>query len=501
MLKYIANILFLLLCISVSGQELPDSPVIDTVSVEPINVKGNVYISWQAMDPAKIKGYIIYRDLKTSLDQENWQNLDTVYGATNTSYTDVNSNADGEYEFYIIRSFDYSNNKSLLSNSFSTIYTFPYIEEENCKKLIRVHWDYHPHWNVDFDHFDVYCSEDYAPYQKIATVSGNERDYKDFNINDQTSYSFFVRATLANGKTVTSNSVRTFTNFPSNTKYLNANYASVQGKAIHMEFLLDDSADVRNYRIVRTDTFNGTFKTIYEINDYTPKILSYNDYTADIYKVHYYKIQAVDLCGNVYFESNIAKNIVLNVENNDKFQPTITWDGYLNWLGGVEKYNLYRVIENDKKLIYTTYNGIKYYKDNIPDYELKKLSSNLCYEVEAIEGNDNPYGIKAKSISARVCIEQKPKVFMPNAFTPDNDKINDEFKPSLLFVSQKNYLFRIFDRWGFLIYETNNTSDAWNGKLKNGKYCPEGVYKYYLQYQDFEGNVNELSGNVTLLRY
>jgi len=61
------------------SQELPDSPVIDTVSVEPVNIKGDVYISWQEMDPSKIKAYIIYRDLKTSIDNENWENLDTIW--------------------------------------------------------------------------------------------------------------------------------------------------------------------------------------------------------------------------------------------------------------------------------------------------------------------------------------------------------------------------------------------------------------------------------------
>ena len=499
MLKRILYIL-ILLSIKTIAQE-PNPPVIDTVSVEPVNVKGDVYISWEAMDPNEVAGYIIYRDLKTSLDLENWENLDTVWGANNTSYIDQTSNADGEYEFYIMRSFNHQGDKSLLSQSFSTIYTFPYIEKEDCKNLIRVHWDYHQHWQVSFNHFDIYCSKDYGPYQKVGTVDGSLRDFKYFDVNDQTSYSFFVRATLANGKTVTSNSVRTYTNFPSVTKYLNADYATVENKAIKLEFLLDDSADVRNYTIVRSDSINGVYKPIYTINNYLPKFLVYYDTKADIYTKHYYKIQAVDLCGNSYFESNLAQNIVINVSSNDDFQPVITWDTYNSWLGGVKQYNLYRIINDQKTLIYTTYNAINYFKDNIPDEELRKLSSNLCYEVEVVEGDGNPYGIRGVSKSAKKCITQEAKVFVPNAFTPDNNKINDSFKPSLLFVSPENYVFEIYDRWGMLIFRTTDIDKAWEGKLESGKYCPEGSYVYYIVYQDFYGNVNTISGTVSLLRY
>ena len=269
MLKQIITILFLLI-VFLGFSQLPDSPVFDTVSVEPISTKGNVYVTWKPVNDPAVKGYIIYRDLKTSLDVPNWQNLDTVWGATSTYYEDVTSNADGEYEYYILRSFT-NTEKSLLSEPFSTIYTFPYIETENCKNMIRVHWDFHKLWNVTFDHFDIYCSKNYGSYSKIGTSTGLERNYKYFDVQDQTSYSFFVRGYFADGRSVTSNSVRTFSNFPSTTKYLNADYVTVQGELVKMQFTLDESVDVRNYSIVRSDSLNGTYKSIYTVNNYTAK--------------------------------------------------------------------------------------------------------------------------------------------------------------------------------------------------------------------------------------
>ncbi len=498
MLKQIITILFLLIA-TFSFSQLPDSPVFDTVSVEPISPKGNVYVTWKPINDTAVKGYIIYRDLKTSLDAPNWQNLDTVWGASSTYYEDVTSNADGEYEYYILRSFT-STEKSLLSGSFSTIYTFPYIETENCKNMIRVHWDFHKLWQVTFDHFDIYCSKDYGIYTKIGTATGLERNFKYFNVQDQTSYSFFVRGYFADGRSVTSNSVRTFSNFPSTTKYLNADYVTVQGELVKMQFTLDDSVDVRNYSIVRSDSLYGTYKSIYKVNNYIAKKLNYTDKTANPRKHNYYKIQAINLCGDSYFESNKASVITLNMKSTPDFEQTLSWDTYHDWLGGVFEYKLYRIIEDERSLIYTTYNGINYYVDDISIEDLQKVTSKLCYEVEAVESLGNPYGVVGKSMSARVCVEQEAIVHMPNAYTPNGDVINAIFKPTTMFVAEKNYLFQIYDRWGSIIYETNKVSEGWDGKLPSKKYAPQGGYVYYLRYLDFYNNKFELSGSLTLFR-
>ncbi len=498
MLKQIITILFLLIA-TFSFAQLPDSPVFDTVSVEPINVKGNVYVTWKPVNNPNIEGYIIYRDLKTSLDVPNWQNLDTVWGATSSYYEDVTSNADGEYEFYILRSFT-NTEKSLLSEPFSTIYTFPYIETKNCENMIRVHWGFHELWKVTFDHFDIYCSEDYGAYTKIGTSTGLERDYNFFNVKDEISYSFFVRGFFNDGRSVTSNSVRTFTDLPSITKYLNTDYVTVQGAQVKMQFTLDDSVDVRNYSIVRSDSLNGTYKSIYKVNNYKAKKLKYTDASVKANIHSYYKIQAINLCGDSYLESNNGSVITMKMKTTPDFEQTISWDNYHDWLGGVLEYRLFRIIEDERKLIYRTYSGINYFVDNISIEDLQKVTSKLCYEVEAIEDLGNPYGVIGKSLSEKVCVEQHAIVHMPNAFTPNGDVINALFKPSTMFVSEKDYLFQIYDRWGGVIYETNNILEGWDGNLMSNRYAPQGVYVYYLKYLDFYNNKFEISGNLTLFR-
>lgn len=66
--------------------------------------------------------------------------------------------------------------------------------------------------------------------------------------------------------------------------------------------------------------------------------------------------------------------------------------------------------------------------------------------------------------------------WIPNAFTPDNNNINETFKPYGL--EPLDYEMLIFDRWGKLIFKTTNFNEGWNGYL-NGEKAPHGLY-YYL---------------------
>jgi gliding motility-associated-like protein len=70
-------------------------------------------------------------------------------------------------------------------------------------------------------------------------------------------------------------------------------------------------------------------------------------------------------------------------------------------------------------------------------------------------------------------------VFFPNAFTPDGDSLNDTFRPVTDQIS--SFKMYIFNRWGQLMYSTDDAAKGWNGKL-NGEACPEGTYSYTATY-------------------
>ncbi len=90
---------------------------------------------------------------------------------------------------------------------------------------------------------------------------------------------------------------------------------------------------------------------------------------------------------------------------------------------------------------------------------------------------------------------------IPNAFTPNGDGANDYFFPRQLLAKQvTKFHMEIFNRWGEVIFQTNNISGrGWDGMF-NGKAEPEGVYIYSIDAQINGYPEEKIKGNVTLLR-
>ncbi|MDX1447243.1 gliding motility-associated C-terminal domain-containing protein, partial [Lishizhenia sp.] len=94
-----------------------------------------------------------------------------------------------------------------------------------------------------------------------------------------------------------------------------------------------------------------------------------------------------------------------------------------------------------------------------------------------------------------VCGE--PFVFVPNAFSPDGDGEND-----ILFVRSNivsELTFKVFDRWGELVFESNDITRGWDGTFQ-GKLLDPDTYDYYLEAYCIDGSQEIIKGNITLIR-
>lgn len=91
----------------------------------------------------------------------------------------------------------------------------------------------------------------------------------------------------------------------------------------------------------------------------------------------------------------------------------------------------------------------------------------------------------------------EPYVFIPNAFSPNGDGHNDFFTVRGDGLTEVNLI--IYDRWGEKIFETDQSTQGWDG-MYQGKLLPPDVYGYYLRVRCFGGAYFVKKGNVTLLR-
>ncbi|MCB9187401.1 MAG: gliding motility-associated C-terminal domain-containing protein [Flavobacteriales bacterium] len=87
---------------------------------------------------------------------------------------------------------------------------------------------------------------------------------------------------------------------------------------------------------------------------------------------------------------------------------------------------------------------------------------------------------------------------IPTVFTPNGDGLNDTFRPYLL--EPESVDARIYNRWGRLIYRSNDTYFEWSGENKTGLNVPDGVYYWVIAYRDRFQNEYNLKGYVSVLR-
>jgi gliding motility-associated-like protein len=86
---------------------------------------------------------------------------------------------------------------------------------------------------------------------------------------------------------------------------------------------------------------------------------------------------------------------------------------------------------------------------------------------------------------------------VPNAFTPNGDNEND-----VLFVRGQlleKMVFRVFNRWGEMVFETYDRSSGWDGTFRGRQLDPD-VYDWYLEATCIDESQSIIKGNVTLMR-
>jgi len=104
------------------------------------------------------------------------------------------------------------------------------------------------------------------------------------------------------------------------------------------------------------------------------------------------------------------------------------------------------------------------------------------------------------SITKRIVIEDILNAFVPNAFTPNGDGLNDIFLPQFS-ATPFIYELMIFDRWGGLVFESKDPNKPWLGNVNGGEhYVENGVYVWIMKVGRTDIDSQEIKGHVTVFR-
>jgi gliding motility-associated-like protein len=471
----------------------PSKTVLNYVSINPDN--NFVELAWLINTDLDVVEYEIKKHKKGFSLQEGWEFLTIVENRNTDFYTFT---YDENYDAYIVIARDNCTNVGLRSDIHQPInITAKY---DACDKKIELNWTAYSVWS-DISKYEIYASNNSSEYTMIKSVSGTTNTYIHNNVLPNFNYKYYIKAykTLSDFRT-NSNVVDISTDLISSEFILSANYASViNDNEIEIAIKLKPYTEIKEYKLQKSTQQNAGFETIKTFNNSINLIDSilYIDNESNQNRNYFYKLTAINNCGNEVAESNITNTIYLKVDNTSNLKHRLFWKNYHSLQGGVEKYNIYRKIDDKPFELINSFSFDKSYVDDISAMNFTGIEGEFCYYVEAIEQNENYFGEKSKTQSNLACAEQFPRVFIPNAFTPNGDGNNDFLTPYVSFVDAKDYIFIIYNRWGNRVFETTNPTKDWDGKL-NGKLVETGVYTYFLRFVSADDKVFEDKGTISI---
>jgi gliding motility-associated-like protein len=104
------------------------------------------------------------------------------------------------------------------------------------------------------------------------------------------------------------------------------------------------------------------------------------------------------------------------------------------------------------------------------------------------------------TVTKPISIYPELLVYVPNAFTPDGNGLNDIFKPTISGIYFDTYRMELFDRWGKEVFKTTDIETGWNGRNGSDKVCGSGVFAWVIHFTDLRGKAYKMLGHVIIIK-
>jgi gliding motility-associated-like protein len=337
-------------------------------------------------------------------------------------------------------------------------------------------------WSTHMGGIANYTIErNFAPYGGV--LPNGQTSFNDNNVKCKTEYSYQLISNYSNGSTSYS-PIRTGTAVSTTPPTPVQNItAAVNGESVALMWIQDPAFEPVEYVISRNvDGSDFTEAGRSELPSFTDANFSPESPAC-------YRITYTDICDNTSQPSLDACPIALVGEQLDDGSVVLTWNDYEGWALGVQGY----VVEKytDAGFLLDTF-------DAGTNTTLTDDTEDAIHQVHiyVIRATANQGGL-GEAVSNVVVITRDPRITYPSAFTPNNDGLNDRFIVHARFVN--GFRLSIFNRWGELIYFTDDITQGWDG-TRDGKLMPEGTYAFRVDMVDYLGRSFVEMGSVMLLR-
>jgi gliding motility-associated-like protein len=362
-----------------------------------------------------------------------------------------------------------------------------------CNDACELSWDSIFGWyGKEIGGVRIFERKGSGPFEQVGQAGPSDTSYTLFGFERGVEYSFYIEAfSTDNTRTSASCLKKIVGKRPVNTEYTWLRQVSVVDGEVKLKWQVDSIAYIPFYLISRSsdgidfsilDTLEGNSDTILYYTDNTSRYFSSSQF---------YYIEPLDSCLNVGEPSNTSNSILSNVSSIKDGEAIIEWNEYAK-MDSMLGYNVFRVIDTliypnpIAELLPNQFTYTDYYGNSVP------LSSRVGYFVEAY-GYFNDNILTPDTARSNVnYLAKATNLFMPSGFKPLGN-VNSIFKPIYTGIKNTNYSFKIYNKWGILLFESLQPIVGWDGTYKD-KLVAADSYVYIVEYETLNGKKKRNNG-------
>jgi hypothetical protein len=473
---------------------VPDDP---TLSFVTINAAGLAEVNWTHSPSADVGGYIIGVQEGVSFNDHfttDYSNLFVDDKFTLPTY----HNPCTDSVIYVLRARDLCNNQS----SGAINYQFPHntimLRGETqtlCERKATISWNAYKNMQPPVAEYRVMRTRNGSAPVAIASIAATSAPRYTY-IDDELLtpgdvYTYQIETSNGDNSMISRSCEIQLVPDPEPFSLFELDYLTVVDND-HIELFVNSDPPhlVSDIEVWRSTVDGSSVEKIFSMPWEAVSPVTIADASAQVNETsYYYSVLALDACGFELERSAVARSIFLQIadQGNDEFR--LSWNAYEDWGSNLLEYHIYRIADGvvEAGFPVTLPPSVLVFNDFAGDL----VANRTTYYVEAVRNDE------VTSRSNEVLLPAEAVVVMPTAFRPDG--INPLFKPRLKNIEAGSYLFAIYNRWGQLVFETNNTAEGWNG-LSKGTEASTDIYAWIITFNDLTGKKVSKRGSVLVVR-
>jgi gliding motility-associated-like protein len=448
-----------------------------------------VEIKHKSSNETEFQSYIVYRQL----DNNNLKLVRETTDRNDTFLTETNLNTLHNVYCYTVVE---KNTCEYVGNMDDSLFhcTIDIKGKPDINASI-ITWNAYYGWDT-VERYEIYRKNNKnIDFNKLAEVPGDSLSYIDNLINCKSVYFYKVKAYNKHNKETSWSDTclvePLYSNIVLPPKFMLSSILENKMVELYWDDPLTLRSPVSYYLLDRSDIIEGFYKSFITLDKNTK---FFYDESVDVNSFNYfYKIKIIDECDDESEYSEYTSPILLKSKLTEDFEPFLTWTPYKKWDEGVAYYEIEQLIDGIFIKIGQTLTGND--TNFLHEDVIQNCFSPYIYRVIAIKNSSSTE--YARSVSNETKLQVKPRLFAPNAFSPNNDGLNDTYVVKGIFIKSIN--MRIYNRWGEKLYETNECLPTWDGYYME-KMVPDGVYVVLIQAVGADDNIYVFKSSLTVIK-